>query len=256
MLEHMSLSIEGLELVVPEGTERLGSRVLAGLVALAERAVERFDQLRRRYRGVCPTAVVSRVRGTGRGVSFTSLIAELERAHPVSLEYPFEDSERVGGAVWIARDLLGGRSTTSVAKLRWDSRALDLPMHVHDFSDRFIIVLKGRGFFHVSDEPPECFTGERVRSVPARERDVFLFKRGTMHTFSTGEEPMTLLSCQLPYLAFNDPKQYRLPKIQWTAKDRADGYAPRVACDPGWSVIAQGSATKAVSAADVVSMGP
>lgn len=256
MFKSSSLSMEGLELVVPAGAARLGTRVLAGLVALAERSVERFDQLRRQYRGACPTAVVSRVRGTGRGVSFTSLVAELERAHPVSLEYPFEDSERVGGAVWIARELLGGASTTSVAKLRWDSRALDLPMHVHDFSDRFIIVLKGRGFFHVSDESPERFSGERVRSIPARERDVFLFKRGTMHTFSTDEEPMTLLSCQLPFLAFNDPKQYRLPKVRWVAKDRTDGYAPTVACDPGWSVIAQGSAMGAVSAADVISMGP
>ena len=34
---------------------------------------------------------------------------------------------------------------------------MDLPMHVHDHSDRFIIVIKGRGFFHVTDESDKLF---------------------------------------------------------------------------------------------------
>lgn len=172
----------------------------------------------------------------------TRLVEELERAYPIELLYPFEGSDRVGGAVWVARDLLGNESTTSVAKLRWDSRATDLPMHVHDLSDRFIIVVKGRGFFHVSDESAEEFTGKSVRSIPARERDVFLFRRGTVHTFSTDAEPMTLLSCQLPFLPFDDPRQYRLPKVRWTAKEFRDSYAAGIACDPAWSVLAEGPA--------------
>lgn len=235
MVTGTTLGMAGLELAVQGGPQPLGTRVLGGLVTMAEAAVGQLQRLR----GTAAAAVVGRLRGTGRGVSFSGLIAEMERAYPIELSYPFEDSDRVGGAVWIARELLANHSTTSVAKLRWDSRATDLPMHVHDHSDRFIIVLKGRGYFHVTDEPAEGFTGKTVRTVPARERDVFLFSRGVVHTFSTDEDPMVLLSCQLPFLPFNDPKQYRLPSVRWTAKDHRQDSRPGIACDPAWSVLAE-----------------
>ena len=255
MARPTALLMDGLELRVPDGAGALGTRVLAGLVNLAESAVKRLHQIRRDQTSTA-LAVLSRLRGTGRGVSCTRLFGELERAHPLEMEYPFEGSDRVGGAVWIANKLLGGACTASVAKLCWDSRAMDLPMHVHDHSDRFIIVVKGRGFFHVSDEPAESFTGKTVRSIPARERDVFLFTRGTVHTFSTEAEPMVLLSCQLPFLSFDDPRQYRLPKVRWTAKEYHDPYRVEIACDPGWSVLAACPGVSAPSLADVLTIGP
>lgn len=249
------LGLGKLELAVEEGASPLGTRVLAALVALAETAIARLHQLRAANPVNAPAAVLSRLRGTGRGVSSTRLFAEVERSHPISLEYPFEGSDRVGGAVWVARDLLAGASNASVAKLCWDSRATDLPMHVHDHSDRFIIVIKGRGYFHITDESAEEFTGTKVRSVPARERDIFLFSRGAVHTFSTEAEPMVLLSCQLPFLAFDDPRQYRLPKVRWTAKDHRDSYRSTVACDPAWSVLARGASSGGASLSDVLTLG-
>ena len=50
---------------------------------------------------------------------------------------------------------------------------------------------------------------------------------------------MVLLSCQLPFLPFDDPRQYRLPKVKWTAKACQDSYRPSVACDPAWTVLAE-----------------
>jgi mannose-6-phosphate isomerase-like protein (cupin superfamily) len=238
MRNQAGIVLSPLNLAVPPGPQPVGARVLEALVAWAELATAKLHELRDRGQSNA-MAVVGRVRGTGRGVSFTRLVAEMERAFPLELIYPFEGSERVGGAVWVPRDLVGSESTTSVAKLRWDSRATDLPMHVHDHSDRFIIVVKGRGFFHVTDETVDAFTGTKVRSVPARERDIFLFARGTVHTFSTDEEPMVLLSCQLPYVPFDDPTQYRLPTLRWTAREYRQDHGAGVACDPAWSVIAQ-----------------
>ena len=234
-------SLGRLELVVPEDPRPIGTRILAGLVRLAEQAVDGLRTAQEVASGPCPAAVLGRIRGTGRGVSFGTLVAELERTHPLSLAYPFEGSDRVGGAYWSAGEILRVKATAAVAKLRWDSRATDLPMHVHDNSDRFIVVLDGRGMFHVSDESAEEFSGTRVRSVPAKPRDVFLFTRGTVHTFSTEAEPMTLLSCQLPFVAFDDPGQYRLPSVRWTAREFRDEYDVRVACDPAWSVLAVGA---------------
>jgi mannose-6-phosphate isomerase-like protein (cupin superfamily) len=124
----------------------------------------------------------------------------------------------------------------SIAKLLWAPKALDLPMHVHEHSDRFILVKKGRGYFHVSGEGVEEFTGKGVRTIPARERDIFMFSRGVVHTFSTDLEPMELVSCQSPFLPFDHPDQYRLPGYRWTADRHGDDYPVTVACDPGWMV--------------------
>ncbi len=49
----------------------------------------------------------------------------------------------------VASELFPGAPEVSVAELRWDDHALDLRMHVHEHSDRFIIVHEGRGYFHV-----------------------------------------------------------------------------------------------------------
>jgi mannose-6-phosphate isomerase-like protein (cupin superfamily) len=223
-----------LELAVPPNNRKRGTRVFAGMVELSQRAV---TALGRTTAG--PVAVVSRLRGTGRGVSSSALFDALERDHPIAPVAPFEGSDRVAGAVWRGDQILGGSSNAAVARLIWAADARDLPMHVHDHSDRFIIVRRGRGFFHVSDEDCEHFTGQRVRSIPARERDVFLFTRGVVHTFSTDREPMELLSCQLPFVPFDERDQYRLPACRWTAATHRDNYAAGVACDAAWTVLAR-----------------
>lgn len=226
-----------LELGVGSGSHPLGTRVLSGLVTMADRAIEGLRRTRVEQGMSIPPAVVSRLRGSGRGVSASGLFAQMERQHPIDLCSPFEGSHRVSGAVWHVGEILGRTTGTAVAKLRWDAGADDLPMHVHEHSDRFIIVASGRGYFHVTDESVEGFSGRRVRTVPARERDVFLFARGVVHTFSTESEPMTLLSCQSPYLPFDDPRQYRLPDTRWTAAQHQDDGPATVTCDAAWTML-------------------
>lgn len=238
MTRQVAVGMEGLELMVRSDGRQLGTRVFEALLGMAKRAVEQLETIDRAAPQGRPSALLSKLRGTGRGISSSALFAELERAHPLDLQSPFEGSERVSGGVWIAADILDTPISASVAKLRWESRATDLPLHVHEYSDRFIIVQKGRGFFHVTDEDVASFTGTRVRSIPARELDVFLFRRGVVHTFSTDTEPMILLSCQLPFLPFDDPRQYRLPKIRWTAAEYREDAPPRIACDPAWTMLA------------------
>ena len=237
-----ALDLGDLRLILPTDARPLGTRVFAGLIALAERAVAR---LHRTSPG--PVAVVSRLRGTGRGVSSSALFDALERDHPITPVAPFEGSHRVSGAVWRGDRILGGRSRAAIARLIWAADARDLPMHVHDESDRFIIVRRGRGFFHVSAEPCERFIGRDVRSIPARERDVFLFTRGVVHTFSTDREPMELLSGQLPFVPFDQPEQFRLPACRWTAASHDDPEPAAVACDPAWSVLARQATANVVA---------
>ncbi len=229
----MPHSIELDQFTISNNTRSSGSGA-AILENLLEVSRDVLEALQTRSSGPC--AALGRVRGTGRGVSFSRLVARLEADHPIELAFPFEGSEYVGGAVWPADQLLDPQRQDTLAKLHWKPGALDLPMHAHEHSDRFIIVLAGRGYFHVTDEPLDAFTGTAVRTVPARERDVFAFTRGVVHTFSTAEHGMTLLSCQLPFLPFEDPRQYTLPEIRWTAMDHPTDTGARVAVDPIWRV--------------------
>jgi len=232
MIRSDVVTLGGLKLAVPQDGRPVGTRAFVGLVKLAGAALTALHERRNGE----PLAVVSRLRGTGRGISLSALLAELDREHPIQLVAPFEGSDRVSGAVWHGQQVTGEPLTTSVAKLLWAPGAVDLPMHVHDHSDRFIMVRKGRGYFHVSSESPEQFTGKSVRTIPARERDVFMFSRGVVHTFSTDKDSMELLSCQSPFVPFEDPDQYRLPAVRWTAGEQPDNYPVTVACDPGWMV--------------------
>ena len=238
------IAMQSLTLEIGNDARPLGTRVLEGLLMLASTTM---GELRRACPANQPVAALSRVRGTGRGVHFAELVRALERDHPITLHSPFEGSDLVAGGVWVAGNVLGLRDNratlpdVALAKLRWSAGADDLPLHVHDHSDRVIIVLEGRGFFHLSEQTPERFDGRGVRSIPARERDVFAFSRGLLHTFSTQEHAMTLLSCQMPYLAFDDPDQYRLPRIIWTARANSEQESPRIAIDPAWCYLLGGS---------------
>lgn len=206
---------------------RTGGDVLAAIVATAHRALSSLE-----LSG--PSAFLGCLRGTGPGVSLTALDERLEQDHPLTLVSPFEGSERVAGAVW-GPDLTGREA--GVAKLRWAEGATGLPMHTHTVSDRFIIVLKGRGYFHCSRQSVEAFDGRDVTTIAARERDVFCFTRGVVHTFSTDREPMTLLSCQLPFVPFDAPDQYTLPAVRWIAAERLDPQDSRIVCTGGWTQL-------------------
>lgn len=231
-----TMELPPLTLNVPHGAEPLGTRVLVAILNLAGDTLSHARQVAEQA-GQTRFAAVGRLRGTGRGVHFSRLLAALEEHHPIQLVSPFEDSHLVAGAAWEGPSLIGPGCTAALANLRWSAGADDLPMHVHDHSDRFIIVDKGRGYFHVSDQPIDRFDGRSVRTVPARERDVFVFTRGVVHTFSTTEEPMTLLSCQLPYLPFNDPHQFRIPQTRWIAKENPEPAPASVQVDPSWMLM-------------------
>lgn len=239
-----ALTLGDLTLRVPDGDLPEGTRVLKGLLTMASEALARLYQAGAAEGHGTRLMALGRVRGRGPAASFSELVATLESQHPLNLISPFEGSAKVGGAVWRAFDLYDLRSDLALAKLRWEAGARDLPMHSHDHTSRCIIVLQGRGFYHVTDEPVDAFTGRHVRTVAARERDVFLFTPGVVHTFSTTSHPMTLLSAQLPFIEFDDPRQYTLPGFRWTAERCLDSSNAEIGLDPAWSLLASGCRQK------------
>lgn len=145
---------------------------------------------------------------------FQSWFSRIEERFPVKVETPFEGSDFIGGGAWLGSEHFGQRPDDALAKLCFAKGAVDLPMHAHEHSDRFIVVLEGEGRYHHASGSVHEFTGEGVQSVPVRAGDLVVFTRGLVHTFSTPDRPMTLLSWHRPYFAFLDPRQYRLPRAR------------------------------------------
>ncbi len=219
------------------GSATDGRAVLASLVQAGTTALEELRSVLAARAGGDKGAALSRVRGTGPGASFGRLVDLLERDHPRQLRGPFEDSPNLSGAVWDARGELGLDLDAAFMKLRFEPGCRDLPLHSHEHSDRFIIVLEGRGYFHVSAEPVDRFTGERVQTVPVRSRDVLAFTRGVVHTFSATTEPLVLLSGHLPFLPLEEPEQYTLPGLIVRPADLPGSPDAVPAFDPAWNLL-------------------
>jgi mannose-6-phosphate isomerase-like protein (cupin superfamily) len=146
------------------------------------------------------------------------LLADIDHEYPIELESPFEGTDSIAGGLWSGRKLFGPSHDDALAKLRFEQGTLDLPLHVHEFSDRFIAVLEGGGVFHWSSETLESFVGTNIRSVAVRTGDVLVFTRGLLHTFSAPHDVLTLLSYHSPEIPFDDTRQYTIPPLRWTPR--------------------------------------
>lgn len=143
---------------------------------------------------------------------------EIDLHYPITLQAPFEDTASISGGLWSGRDLFGPHQRDGLAKLRFAAGTLDLPLHVHEHSDRFIVVLEGEGRFWWSEEPWKGFAGGHVESVPVQTGDVLVFTRNLLHTFSAAIEDLVLLSYHSPEIPFTDPRQYTLPPRTWAPR--------------------------------------
>jgi hypothetical protein len=144
-----------------------------------------------------------------------ALVERVHRDHPLALEAPFEGSDRIAGAVWDGAELLGRSERDALVKLRFDRGCDDLPSHVHASSDRFILIVDGKGWFHHSAATMETFEPAAMRTTPLRKGSIVVFRRGSIHSFSTTGEGMVMLSYHLPFVAFEDVEQYTITPRSW-----------------------------------------
>ncbi len=146
----------------------------------------------------------ARLRGSGCEL-VRHLARRLLESSPIVVERGFEGNNGIEGGVW----RLGEGSDDAVVYLRFSAGTCDLPLHVHEHSDRYIIVDQGVGLFHyapMDDQPRE------LRSVIVQEGDVMAFTRGLLHTFTAPIEDLTLLSFHAPFFEFDDARQFAIPE--------------------------------------------
>ncbi len=79
----------------------------------------------------------------------------------------------------------------------------------------FIVILEGTGVFHRTAEPLDEFTAGAIKSTPVKARDVLVFDRNLLHTFSAPSEDLLVLSYHAPLIDLDDPRQFTLPAVEW-----------------------------------------
>ena len=135
-------------------------------------------------------------------VNAAVLADQLLQANPIRVEPGFEGNAAISGGAWHDDSDQGD----ALVYLCFSEGTIDLPLHVHEFSDRFIAVADGFGLFHYMPDGAGC--GE-LRSVVVQAGDVVVLTRGLVHTFTAPVADLVLLSYHAPYFEFEDPRQFR-----------------------------------------------
>lgn len=128
-----------------------------------------------------------------------TLDASLCESHPVRVDAGFEGNPGVVGGAWRPND----SGDDGLVHLRFAAGTEDLPLHVHEFSDRLLVVTSGLGLFHYL---PDARESRELRSVAVSAGDAVLFMRGVVHTFTAPVGDLTLLSYHAPFLELDDPR--------------------------------------------------
>lgn len=135
--------------------------------------------------------------------------------YPMEMQSPFEGVDSIAGATWVGSSLFDADRDDALMKLRFDAGTYELPLHTHEHSDRVIVVIQGSGQFHYTEQRPAVFTGTGVCSISVEPGMVLVFTRGLLHTFSSPDEPLCLLSYHAPFIPLDDTRQYTLPDVRW-----------------------------------------
>jgi len=176
---------------------------LPAIMSVARRTLNRFSA---NANGAAPQFRKGRIVLGSMAPSTSILADQLLRAHPIPVEPGFEGNPGISGGAWRNDEDEGN----ALVYLRFSEGTVDLPLHVHEYSDRFIAVADGFGLFHYM--PGGEASGE-LRSVVVQAGDIVAFTRGLVHTFTAPVSDLVLLSYHAPYFEFEDPRQFTLSKL-------------------------------------------
>jgi len=159
----------------------------------------------RAFKGVTPGSAVwfGHLKNTSAPGAAKAKHDEIRKSHPIRVDAGFEGNPGVEGGAWRPSD--GGDD--GLVHLGFAAGTEDLPLHVHEFSDRLLVVTSGMGIFHYL---PPAATMQELRAVVVEAGDAILFARGVIHTFTAPLCDLTLLSYHSPFIEFNDERQFKI----------------------------------------------
>jgi len=115
--------------------------------------------------------------------------------------------------------------------LRFAAGTEDLPLHVHEFSDRLQVVTSGVKSFIIRPPPSPLPRGDKggheLRSVVVDTGDAVLFAREVVHTFTAPLDDLTLLSYRAPFFEFDDTRQFKSADLPEVTRRAFTGLLPK-----------------------------
>jgi quercetin dioxygenase-like cupin family protein len=147
-----------------------------------------------------------------------SLQAIADARFPLKAHSVFEDGDiiqEIVADVWqegrlLMQDshLLNPKGNCGLIRMEFQAGCSKLPLHIHPLSDRILVILKGAGYGHYSNQGLDKLEAGNIHSIPVKAGTVIFFNRGLVHTFSTGPQPLTTLTYHHPFIEFEDHLSY------------------------------------------------
>ena len=155
-------------------------------------------------------------------------IEQMEKRYPRHLNPVFNDPDAIENIVanaWTG-DVLGNGRQDAIIRMSFEQGTDNLPLHVHEQSDRVLVVESGVGYGYYATVSPEIFSASDVRRVSIEAGDIITFPRNTTHTFQSTEELIKTITYHSPYVDFSDEASFE--KIV----DAQDGWYPSMYREP------------------------
>lgn len=173
------------------------------LQAIMSVAREALCRIRSDADGAAPVFIKGRIVVGSAAPSPSVLADQLLQANLIRVERGFEGNAGISGGAWPD----DADDDNALVYLCFSEGTVNLPLHVHEFSDRFIAVADGFGLFHYM---PAGVSWHELRSVVVQAGDVVVLTRGLVHTFTAPVTDLVLLSYHAPYFEFEDPRQFTI----------------------------------------------
>ena len=171
-----------------------GTTPTRGTVATGVTVVRQFAD--EANRGLRPPR--SYLRGRVESPSIDRLLREFES--PSGFGEPavrLHQPHRVSEQLWPIRDLLGFESHDVLARVLIHVSSKREFFHMHEYSDRLVLLTKGSGKLHVSPGDGKHFT--------LHPGDLVFLARGAAHVFETDADGAEAIVWHCPYIAHGDP---------------------------------------------------
>ena len=165
--------------------------------------------------------------------TFDTLIASIKRRFPRVLGQVFRtplEIDAINASFWSGTEIQGRNRGDALINMVFSERCSDLPLHCHPFSDRVIFVIRGSGYGYFCPFEIQDYNPATIGRVQVRQGDILCYPCSTLHTFSTMDEPIELLTYHSKFVPFDDERQYDVLSDVWTPKETASVHTfPRAA---------------------------
>lgn len=134
---------------------------------------------------------------------------ETEKFYPLDTHAVFEDNgkiKEITADAWREKTYFG-TGNNALIKMRFSANCRKLPLHVHPYSGRILLIIEGNGYgYHLAEHRKEAI--EDIQSIEISAGTMLFFMPNVIHSLSTAARTLTTLTYHTPFYEFNDEKSF------------------------------------------------